>query len=106
MCDTVAVPGNLMIIESSSGERNICDKLRGIGEKKTQFSVSSRRLTSKLTEGISKRPTNMVDEIRDSWANWYRPSSTFRVSIYTRRSRTASHALILKTCQSFNLMER
>lgn len=103
MCDTVTIPGNLMIIEPSSGERNVCDKLRGIGEKKAQFSVGSRRLTSKLE---ATDESNMVDEIRDSWANWYRPSSTFRVSISTRRSRTASHALILKTCRSFNLMER
>lgn len=35
MCDTVAIPGNLMIIEPSSGERNVCDKLRGIGGKKS-----------------------------------------------------------------------
>lgn len=36
VCDTVAVLRNLVIIESSSGERNVCDKLRGIIEKKKQ----------------------------------------------------------------------
>lgn len=90
------------------GEHNVCDKLRGIGEKKECSSpwVNAETHGREPLEAIDE--SNMVDEIRDSWANWYRPSSTFRVSIYTRRPivRTASYALILKTYRSFNLTKK
>ncbi|CAL1680173.1 unnamed protein product [Lasius platythorax] len=109
MCDTVAVPGNLVIMELSSGE-SITYAINYVElEKKKECSspwVNAETHGREPLEATDE--SNMVDEIRDSWANWYRPSSTFRVSIYTRRPivRTASYALILKTYRSFNLTKK
>lgn len=66
------------IMKSSSGWRARYKPRGGGGRKST-----TRCASPSIRKSFAGDESNLVRERDPMWANWYRPSSTFRVTIYT-----------------------